>query len=168
MKIWEVKLFGISQKVLLVGFSICAVCITLSGIMHLNVLDDKSSLIQSNLFLGDEAHLMREMALSWRDKQSLRNDQGESELPSQNLDFLHARSSVLKQKPLAKYIMLASPSKSILTSPKKPAASAARAVHQAKSTSSHALGHVASASEHAEANSLVNFADNLAQEIVRR
>ncbi len=156
----------ISQKVLLLGSSLCAVCITLSGILYFNVDTDYNSLVQSNLFLGDEAHLMSEMAQSWRDKQSLRNDQGESELPSQNLDFLHARPSTLKQEPLAKYSMLASSSK--ITLPRLASSRQIPAVHKVKSKSSQTAGHVASASEHAEANSLVDFAGNLAQEIVRR
>jgi hypothetical protein len=157
-------------KVSLLSFSLCVVCITLSAIVYHTAHVSFSSLEQSTLFLGDEAHLMDEMAQSWRDKQSLRIDQGESELPNQNVDIRHDRSSVPKGKLLAKYSMLASPSKSIASSPKKSAAvqTVASAVHQAKPKKMRTRDHAASASEHAEANSLVHFAGNLAQEIVRR
>ena len=181
---------------ILVGFSVCVACIALAGVMYNTMLDRPLYLQQSSLFLGDEEHLMREMALSWRDKEMLRSDEGQGGFPSQSLRGTGKDQILTQIQGPAKFSMLASPSKPqnkhksakeskqssheilavkskiTVSNSKADVLSIKRKTSKPESGSATALSHTAqqatSASEKAESNSLVKFAGDLAQEIVRR
>lgn len=166
------------------GAVICVACIALAGLLHLNSKTQSVSLLHSQLFLGDEEHLMREMAESWRDKESLRSDEGESDLPTERLRTSFRSTNLEQTRKSAKFSMLASPSKSngIM---KAETDQKSRALKEKMQSAPHAKPATdqpikmnlqrtdsktssSDSSEHTEANSLVKFAANLAQEIVRR
>jgi hypothetical protein len=168
---------------LILGIILCVACLALAGLLHVHIRADPAHLLQSKLFLGDEEHLMREMADSWRDRESLRLDEGEAAFPEEDLRSTRKRQILAQKLKPAKFSMLASPSKSQLTKTEMHASTkissgsqqsklnAKSAVLKTKTKNLHKASHAASSSdksEHVEANSLVKFAANLAQEIVRR